>query len=97
MWAVAELSKRTYNVVINRILSYQPLSDSGLSSYSIGIILNFVTFDEPMGIHTSLWCSMVLDFSGQLRKERFNSYWFTAFTRQGSQPRGRKKAAHIHL
>src|SRR5208283_5039363 len=41
--------------------------------------------EERMGTHTSRWCSMVTDVSGELRKDRFNSYWFTAFTRQGSE------------
>ncbi len=53
-----------------------------------------VTFDEPMGIHTSLWCSMMPDFSEELRKDCFNSYWFTAFTRQGSQRDAIRGLAH---
>ncbi len=43
-----------------------------------------VTVDEPMGIHTSLWCSMVIDFSGELQNDGFNNGWYAAFGMQGS-------------
>ncbi len=32
-----------------------------------------VTFEELTGTHTSLWCSMMLDFSGELQKDRINT------------------------